>query len=56
VKAIAGKVDPGAPSNKMGNSINENKAPQDTYLPANIEVVSSGPRLAGRRRPQGEGK
>jgi hypothetical protein len=58
VEAMAGKVDPGALANKMGNSIDENKALQDTYLPAKIEVIrmADQARLAGRRRLRGEGK
>jgi hypothetical protein len=52
LEAMAGQVDPGALANKMGNSIDENKALQDTYLPAKVAVVriADDARLVGRRR------
>jgi hypothetical protein len=52
LEALAGKVDPAALSNKMGNTIEDNKALQDTYLPAKVEVVrlADAARVEGRRR------
>lgn len=55
VEAIAGNVDPAALANKMGNSIDDNKALQDTYLPAKVAVVriADQARVVGRRRLRG---
>lgn len=49
VEAIAGGVDPAALAGKMANSIDTNKALQDTYLPNHRAVV----RLADAARDRG---
>jgi hypothetical protein len=55
IEALAGDVEPGALANKMGNSIDDNKALQDTYLPAKVAVVriADKARMVGRRRLRG---
>jgi hypothetical protein len=52
VEALAGEVDPGHLAKKMGNTIDDNKALQDTYLPAQVAIVrmADKARLIGRRR------
>jgi hypothetical protein len=48
----AGEVDPEHLAKKMGNTIDDNKALQDTYLPAQVAIVrmADKARLIGRRR------
>jgi hypothetical protein len=57
IEALAGEVDMGALSKKMGNTIDQNKELQSTYLPAQVAVVrmADSARLRGRRRLRGEG-
>lgn len=52
VEAVAGQVDPGALAAKMGNTIDESRELQKTYLPAQVAVVrlADEARLVGRRR------
>lgn len=49
VEALAGGVDPGAMAAKMGNSIDQSKVLQKTYLPNQVETV----RLADEARRRG---
>jgi hypothetical protein len=49
IEAIAGKVDPAALAGKMANSIDTNRALQETYLPNHTAVV----RLADEARARG---
>jgi hypothetical protein len=49
VEALAGEVDPGALAAKMGNTIDESRELQKTYLPAQVAVV----RIADRARELG---
>lgn len=51
VEAVAGKVDPAALAAKMANTIDDNKALQETYLPHQAAVV----RLADAARARGRG-
>jgi hypothetical protein len=51
VEALAGEVDLEALGNRLGNSIQDNKALQRTYLPLNLEASRrvDDARLRGRR-------
>jgi len=49
VEAIAGDVDPAVLGQKMGNSIHESRALQQTYLPRRAATV----RLADEARKRG---
>jgi hypothetical protein len=49
VEALVGEVDPGAFAMKMGNTIDHNRALQDTYLPKRAATV----RLADEARKRG---
>jgi hypothetical protein len=52
VEALAGQVDPGVLAAKMGNTIDESRELQRTYLPAQVAVVrmADEARVVGRRR------
>jgi hypothetical protein len=52
VEALAGSVDPGALAAKMGNTIDESRELQKTYLPSQVAVVRlvDDARVIGRRR------
>ncbi|WP_146604382.1 hypothetical protein [Rhodoplanes roseus] len=52
VEAVAGGVDPAALAGKMANTIDQNRALQETYLPQNAAVV----RLADRARASGRAR
>jgi hypothetical protein len=56
IEAVAGEVDPSALAKKMGNTIDESRELQNTYLPAVTEVVriADQARLVGRRRLRGQ--
>jgi hypothetical protein len=52
VEAVAGAVDPSALAAKMGNTIDESRELQKTYLPNQVAVVRmvDEARVIGRRR------
>ena len=52
VEATAGEVNPAALAGKMANTIDSNKALQDTYLPHTATLV----RLADAARVRGRGR
>jgi hypothetical protein len=56
VEAVAGNADPAALANKMGNSIDENRELQTTYVPSHEAIVRSvdEARIVGRRRIRGD--
>jgi hypothetical protein len=52
IEATAGGADPAAMANKMGNSIDENRELQNTYVPSSEAIIRTvdDARLIGRRR------
>jgi hypothetical protein len=58
IEATAGGVDPAALANKMGNSIDENRELQITYVPNHEAIIRTvdDARLVGRRRIRGHKK
>jgi hypothetical protein len=52
IEATAGGADPAAMANKMGNSIDENRELQTTYVPSSEAIIRTvdNARLIGRRR------
>jgi hypothetical protein len=56
IEALAGEVDPGALAGKMGNTIDEARELQKTYLPSQVAVVQIADKamLRGRRKLRGE--
>lgn len=58
VEATAGQVDPAALAGKMANTIDSNKALQETYLPhtASLVRLADAARSRGRSRLRGSGR